>query len=413
VTVTANEVALIDCCRGDVSGVTADNWRAILEMAAVHEVDPLVVHHLRGRRGNEAAPVSQLPEGTKEVVERQHTVDVIQYGLLIAELQTVLAAMGDTPALVLKGPSLALRYYAPGARLSRDIDLLIRPDDYDRARAALTTLGYAVMADYDEEIQRRYGKDVAFTRIDSSNKTWSVELHWRLTEPGAPELDILDVWRRARLVNVGDRQFQTTSPEHTLLLLALNLRKQRFARLKTVCDIAHLIAVDGAELDWSLLHEDAHRAGICALLRHSLRLTKLLMGVSGPDLAHCSRRRGVTTRLLRRLATLDAVLREGRQNDRSDAISGLIPFFSLDNLFTSLHLVYGRLVLSPELASYHRSGLTDTYRSRRQYWQDTARRLIRAVQAMSTQADDPTTAAPSASSPVQGRDERESRRGVA
>ena len=222
-----------------------------------------------------------------------------------------------------------------------------------------------------------------FMRSDSHGNTWSV-LHWRLTEPGGPELSLSRIKNFSQRLEVGSIEFRTTGDEHTLLLLALNLRKQRFARLKTIVDISRLLESQAGNLNWQLLHDEAHAAGICALLRHALQLSTVLLDAPVAQLPDCSRRRSVPHRLLAaRVATPGAVLREGRINDRSNAVGGLIPFVSLDNFQTSLHLAYDRLMLPPELASYYRSGATNVYRSRRQYWHDTTQRLFRAARTLS------------------------------
>lgn len=378
-TLSETEALLLEACRDDVSGVTAENWRDLMQLAGLHEVTPLVACHLR--RHTEEGGSPELPAECRQEVERAHAISVIQQGLLAAELEAILSKLG-VPALVLKGPGLAARYYPPGARLSRDIDLHIHAKDYPQARAALADLGYQVLEGYDESIQRRRAKDVAFIRADSDGKSWSAELHWRLTEPGGPEVDGNGVWSRAERVAVGGTSFLTTGPEQTLLLLALNLRKQRFARLKTACNVTRLVAMERDCLDWDRLHREAHRQGICSLLRHSLRLSAEVLQSEPAPFPECGRNHGLAIRALARIATIDALMADGRPGDRSRAALGLIPFVSLDNLGTSLHLGYERLTLSPEIASYYRSGTTNVYQSRRQYLQDTARRFVRAVQSL-------------------------------
>jgi dTDP-4-amino-4,6-dideoxygalactose transaminase len=377
------ETVLVAACRGDVSLITDDNWAAVLALAGVHDVAPLVADHLRRSQGEypHSAQRTARNENVQEV-ERLHAVSVIQQGLQEGELNAVLSSLAAIPALVFKGPSLSALYYPAGARLSRDVDLLVREPDYAPAREALTALGYRVMDEYDESIQRRQSKDVAFIRQDETAMTWSVELHWRLTEPGAPDLAESNIWERAERISFSRGTFMSPSPEHTLLLLALNLRKHRFARLKTVCDIARVVTFEAGTLDWQLLHDEAHQAGVCALLRHSLELSATLMGADPPRLPRCGRRNSPVARVLSRLATVDTVFAEGRVDDPAKTVSGLIPFLSLDNLLSSLHLVYSRLTLSPELASYYRSGVTNVYGSRRQYWRDTAGRLARALRTL-------------------------------
>ena len=113
--------------------------------------------------------------------------------------------------------------------------------EYEVARDRLLGLGYSPVADYDERLQRLTERDMAFSRTDSSGASWSVELHWMLAERGSANLDELKIWREAVVFDVEGLEVRCPSLEGTILLLAINLRKHRFARLKNLCDLDHLI----------------------------------------------------------------------------------------------------------------------------------------------------------------------------
>lgn len=351
-----------------------------MDLAAAHEITSAI------SAVTDRTIPPEVPGPPEEFVESMdwfRTCSVIQHGLLCGELLTVLSALEPIPALVLKGPSISARYYPPGGRLSRDIDICVHASDYEHARSGLDGLGYVVMPGYDESIQRRQAKDVGFTRVDLDGKQWSVEIHWRFAEPGTTNLNEDTVWAAAQTVSIPGGTVRCPSPEHTLLLLSLNLRKHRFARLKTLCDIASLLDVEGETLNWSFLHAEAHRAEVCCLLRHSLHLATEYFSAPAARLPTCHRERSIQMTILTKLAQADAVLAEGRGSRSFEAISGVLPFVSLDNFRTSAHLISGRLSLSPEMASY-RTGIAGRYQSRRQYLQDTVSRIARAAGSIST-----------------------------
>src|SRR4051812_48305257 len=50
---------------------------------------------------------------------------------------------GSIPHLFIKGPSVADWLYQPGERIFVDVDVLVPPDDLQRALGALQGLGYA------------------------------------------------------------------------------------------------------------------------------------------------------------------------------------------------------------------------------------------------------------------------------
>lgn len=371
---TASESALLAICGGSAEAVNGSDWEGLLKLAEIYEAAPLVAAQLWRRHSS----LFRLSETAGQTLGHLHAQAVIQQGLLEGELAAVLAALSDVPTLVLKGLALARLYYRPGERLCRDIDLLVQEDDYARARNHLSELGYRVMDAYDEDLQRRMGKDVAFIRTDSQGKRWSVEVHWRLSEPGAARLDESGVWGTARQVPFPGGSFRCPSHHHSLLLLALNLRKHGFARLKTIFDIDRLVRSEGHSLDWEKLHDLAHEAGLCIALRHALTLTEALLSTPW-GLAPCSKSRSLQGRLLARMAGPDAAMNEGRESSSYQAVAGLLPFVSLDSVGEILHLIYGRLSLSAELASY-RAGSVGLYKSRRQYLMNTARRLVGAME---------------------------------
>ena len=125
---SATESILLRACRGDVPAASSTCWRAVLALAEIHEVLPLVAYQLHRQRETNSHP--PIPSDISEVAARDRALAIIQAGLLTAEVISILSALDNLELLVLKGSSLALRYYPPAARLSRDIDLFIPPAGY-------------------------------------------------------------------------------------------------------------------------------------------------------------------------------------------------------------------------------------------------------------------------------------------
>jgi Uncharacterised nucleotidyltransferase len=369
--ITATETVLLKACAGDASGIKQSNWLDVLLLADRHEVTPLVISALLS---HPTGTGTLLGEDVAEMLNELHASTVIRHGLTRGELANVWDALAGIQALALKGPALAERCYPPGARLCRDIDIAIHADDYEIARARLTDLSYAPVNDYDERLQRLTGRDMAFCRTDSRGAPWSVELHWMLAERGSASLDEPKIWRQSSVFNIEGRDVRCPALEDTILLLAVNLRKHRFARLKNLCDLDHLVRQFGGRIDWETLHHDAHAAGVCVLLRRALELSDELLGTDVQMLPECTRSAGVRHWTLKSLATADAVLADGRAPEPYDPVAGILPFVAVDHVSTTVRLVARRLSLSPELASYH-AGRPGAYRSRRQYLFDTTRRI--------------------------------------
>ena len=105
-----------------------------------------------------------------------------------AELGRVLNAFaaGGVEAILLKGAAYRGREYALGERRSRDADLLVKPGDFRKAQAALSSLGYSVHLRGEAHATR------------PGPVPFDLDLHDRLYPDGDQGL-----WERAEPVTVG------------------------------------------------------------------------------------------------------------------------------------------------------------------------------------------------------------------
>jgi hypothetical protein len=138
------------------------------------------------------------------------------------------------PALALKDPLFAARYYArSSARATTDIDLLIAKDDLERAIESLAVVGYRLM--------------------DSpATIAWSLREHHHLhlSCPHAPDLELhfhayrgfgttlrTEVLADTSVAIDGFRAIRVPSPEAELVYLAVHAAAHRFGRLTWLHDL--------------------------------------------------------------------------------------------------------------------------------------------------------------------------------
>lgn len=151
----------------------------------------------------------------------------------LAMLRTIDAVL-TVPAVALKGPLFAARYYErPSARGTSDIDLLIAEEDVDRALADLVAIDYRV--------------------VDSTPQiAWSLREHHHLhlMHPRAPDLELhfhayrgFGVTLRTEMLAArsvaadGFEAIRVPSPEDELVYLAVHAASHRFGRLAWLHDI--------------------------------------------------------------------------------------------------------------------------------------------------------------------------------
>ena len=109
------------------------DWEALYRLAAAQTVVPLVTD------GINRLPRELLPEEPERLdpfigslmstAKRNHQLD--------AFIPKLFAALGDIPAVLVKGQSLAVDYPDPERRQPGDIDLLLPPSSYEAAKAIL------------------------------------------------------------------------------------------------------------------------------------------------------------------------------------------------------------------------------------------------------------------------------------
>ena len=142
----------------------ATEWRAVFGLAGEQSVTGLVAAGLEHMAGS--VPKADLHPFLMRVLALEDTN--VQMNRFIAELMEQLRAQGIKACLV-KGQGIAQCYARPLWRACGDVDLLLDAENYDKAKAYLTTMASKV------EKESPSVKHLAMT-IGS----WEVELHGML-----------------------------------------------------------------------------------------------------------------------------------------------------------------------------------------------------------------------------------------
>jgi len=238
----ANEAAmLITCLRGLPFAVPPDtNWQALAQMAEENGVLPLFYQSL-------VDTGAQMPESfiAAALQSRKATEK------LASELEHLLHRFGEQglDVLPLKGPALSLELYGdPALRTCKDLDLLVRIDDFSRAEALLVEQGFTAGAINDSE--RRFLRDGI-----------SVELHFDITSPQIYRFDLEGIWSRSRRVYFRGAPMHTMSHDDLVLFLCSHGLSHGFTRLIWILDVAR--ALEGLDPDsCRQLMQHAERSGL-------------------------------------------------------------------------------------------------------------------------------------------------------
>jgi len=281
-------------------------WQPLVEEATAHGVLGVI------------SPVlarTQMPPAVRADVERRIAVQATWQEHQRGSLETIIGrlAAAQVRVCVLKGVALADRVYAyPEQRPSMDIDLLVAPDDIDRASAVLQAAGCEGDPDSTAAYLRSHGHHLHFTQRGQPD----IELHFHTYSGFGVVLPASALLERAHEHRLEREAVLVPSVEDECLYLSAHAAGHSFIRLLWLYDLKLLTLRFSP--DWSLVFGRAHTAGLGTAVSYAARLLGEWLGVRIPD---SSRRDHMRVRLAHRL--LGEVSRPSTPGAR-DNLGGLL-----------------------------------------------------------------------------------------
>ena len=230
--------------------VSSDDWNNLLSLLRPHWIIPLV-----------AATVVAWPEEYRPPPVilselKQARLSGIARSILIGrQCSTIISALQDSkiPVLLIKGPALArIVYTDPSLRQSSDIDLLVKPRDFERCEEVIADLGYSCTA-----------RTFRLSRYAFHHQTfWPhgqgvlTEVHWN-PDFGFnffPAAWVDEAFDRRITVSSPGLSFETLNPvDHLTYLVFHNMIQHNHVRLDWIGDVARLCRQFRVPDDWDAL----------------------------------------------------------------------------------------------------------------------------------------------------------------
>jgi hypothetical protein len=240
-------------------------------------VQTLLARRLAGIPGTPAAARDRLAEAARAVATRSTWLTAELLGVL-----DLLAGAG-IDALAYKGPVLGAEAWGdPALRPFADLDLLVAPEQFAAAAAALLAAGLeagGIGAGRQLAAHLEHAWEVEL----SNGRGLVVDLHRSLVArhlargPHPREL-----FNRSRSVSVDGRSLPTLGRGDTLVGLCLGGASDLWSHLKAVVDVAELLQAP-ADWDWPALLERARRDGTLRMLLLGVALGCEHAGISPPE----------------------------------------------------------------------------------------------------------------------------------
>jgi len=324
---------LVACCAHSSGYAHADrirellssplDWERMLRLVDHHRLVPQVY-------GTLSACSHLVPTRQLDALRSRYRENARNALWFTAELQRVLSYLESAgiPALPYKGPVLAKTLYGEVTqRQFNDLDILIRPADVPRAKAALLALGYPCSPELRPQQEPAYIASGCGYVFHSPAGRNLLDLQWRiLPRFYSIDFDVADFLKRADEIDLETQSMEDARPrpsecitgamrcreaavEHSprrkpwvesetlpspggardhglgcrmrtlraedlLLVLCVHAAKHVWIQLSWLCDIAQL--ANSQPLDWNAIQDEACRLGIERIVSLNLLLARKL-----------------------------------------------------------------------------------------------------------------------------------------
>jgi hypothetical protein len=258
------------------------DWNFLLRLARHHRLEPLLSY---GLRRSHVAGIPSRVRAEWDARRRHAVARALYHQKAIAAIATIFEARG-VPYVLLKGEALSKAFYPQdGLRPYGDIDLLIRPEDYEPAKAALKELGFQLRRATKEFEERRFFGEIEFDT--EGPRSLTVDLHWDTMmtcwEPHSLFKED-GTWASPDHIRLGDRAIPVLNRELHLLFLSVHLAFHHvFDGLLLLCDLLLVLRRDAERIDWDRLIEVANQCRCRRALFFSLYFANWLLAAPVPS----------------------------------------------------------------------------------------------------------------------------------
>lgn len=229
--------------------------KAAIDDIDIFQVAPQVYYLLKSSGLLEAVPSehrSRLKSGVDAVLFQNMLIRSEMYKLLDAFERS------GIQVIVLKGIRLSERFFGHfSGRGTSDIDLLVRPEDLDKAVALLERHEFIRYieddADHFHMLLNKFYANEDFPLL-------GVELHWNILREHVSDTDMSSFWMDAEPISPY-QLVKELSAKDTFYYLCLHGYNHNMLSLKYVIDILHVLRCCSAEIDYGQLFAQAKSDG--------------------------------------------------------------------------------------------------------------------------------------------------------
>jgi hypothetical protein len=239
----------------DCNGIDWDHFLTVLE-----------THRIANTVYTDGRILPYLP--TKLKVQLQTKYKASQFRMLsyIAELHRIISLFEKNfiSSITLKGPTLGQAYYrTPTQRESKDLDILVKPCDFQKAFDILTEEGYLVSGTSwgSPKQQEVYMANFHHYSFYHPVRFTQVELHWKLySSQSINSSQMENIWRNLTFQKVGSLEITVLSQIDNFIFLCVHggAYAHQWKRLFWIQDIANIMKTEGEQFIEKCYHSSSH-----------------------------------------------------------------------------------------------------------------------------------------------------------
>jgi len=256
------------------------DWPLLVKTADHHGLAPLVFASLKKSGLSSVGPKSEI-----ETLRMAYVRASVANHQAFQELSFLVDRFEreKIPLIILKGGALGVTIYPDIAlRPMGDLDLLIAPDEVERATCALIEQGYVAYAEMAHGFANRFSVAQAFFK--KGNRPSQIDLHWHaFTTPYYFErIPVEWFQQRTMEISINNRRAFAFSPTAQLLHLSAHYMMHSYQRLIWSYDLALLMSRCYGQIDWGDIIESAAEFGLSQVLYEALSEVRERWGIRVP-----------------------------------------------------------------------------------------------------------------------------------
>ena len=196
-----------------------------------------------------------VPSSVRNRLAYEYKRNTMQMLKLCGEMEQVsqLFNKENIRLLFLKGPHLGHELYGDlSLRTSHDLDILVPPEDFDKAEKLLLEAGYENDNPLPTVLNSRRWRE-HHGKYFHPEKKMIVEIHWRLNPPPSKDPTFEELWERKQLCSFSHHPLFMLGEEDLYMFLIKHGARHGWFRLRWLLDIQQLIQKQEADKQWKSL----------------------------------------------------------------------------------------------------------------------------------------------------------------